>query len=52
LDASREQVLLAWLLHRADVMLPIPGTSSIAHLEDNVRAAFLKLSDEDLDALT
>lgn len=52
LDASREQVLLAWLLHRADVVLPIPGTSSIAHLEENVAAAFLRLSDEDIDALT
>ena len=52
LDATREQVLLAWLLHRADVVLPIPGTSSIPHLEENVAAAYLKLSDEDIDALT
>lgn len=52
LDATREQILLAWLLHRAAVVLPIPGTSSIAHLEENVAAAFLKLSDEDIDALT
>jgi pyridoxine 4-dehydrogenase len=52
LEVTREQVLLAWLLHRADVVLPIPGTSSIAHLEENVAAAFLKLSDEDIDALT
>lgn len=50
--ATREQILLAWLLHRADIVLPIPGTSSIAHLEENVAAASLKLSDEDIDALT
>ncbi|MGH8897753.1 MAG: aldo/keto reductase [Egibacteraceae bacterium] len=52
LDATREQVLLAWLLHRADVVLPIPGTTSIAHLEENVAAASLKLSADDIDALT
>jgi pyridoxine 4-dehydrogenase len=52
LDVTWAQVALAWLLHRADVVLPIPGTSSIAHLEENVAAASLKLSDEDLAALT
>ena len=51
LDASPSQVALAWLLHRSPVMLPIPGTSSVAHLEDNVAAAGLELSDSDLQAL-
>ena len=51
LDASPSQVALAWLLHRSPVMLPIPGTSSVAHLEDNVAAAGLELSESDLTAL-
>lgn len=42
---------LAWLLARSPVMLPIPGTRSIDHLEENVRAAALKLEPEDLDDL-
>ena len=42
------QVALAWLLARSPVMLPIPGTSSVEHLEENVRAADLRLSDEEL----
>jgi aryl-alcohol dehydrogenase-like predicted oxidoreductase len=42
------QVALAWLLHRSPVMLPIPGTASVPHLEDNVAAASLKLSAEEL----
>ena len=46
------QVALAWLLKRSPVMLPIPGTSSIAHLEENVRAASLQLSDEEYLELT
>lgn len=41
------QISLAWLLHRSPVLLPIPGTSKIAHLEENVAAAGLKLSDEE-----
>ena len=52
LDATPSQLALAWLLHRSPVMLPIPGTSSIAHLEDNVAAASIELTDEDIDALT
>ncbi|MFC1431980.1 aldo/keto reductase [Streptacidiphilus sp. N1-3] len=52
LDATPSQVALAWLLHRSPVMLPIPGTSSVAHLEDNLAAAELKLSDQDLAELT
>jgi len=43
--ATVSQLSLAWLLHRSPVMLPIPGTSSVAHLEENVKAAELKLSD-------
>lgn len=46
-DATAAQIALAWLLQRSPVMLPIPGTSSIAHLEDNTRARELVLSDED-----
>lgn len=41
------QLALGWLLQRSPVMLPIPGTSSIAHLEDNMKAASLKLSADD-----
>jgi aryl-alcohol dehydrogenase-like predicted oxidoreductase len=37
------QLALAWLLHRSPVMLPIPGTSKVAHLEENVAAAAIKL---------
>jgi pyridoxine 4-dehydrogenase len=51
LKASPAQVAIAWLLAKSPVMLPIPGTSSIAHLEENVAAAKLKLSKEDLAAL-
>jgi pyridoxine 4-dehydrogenase len=51
-DASPSQLALAWLLKRSPVMLPIPGTSSVAHLEDNVRAAELELSDAEFDTLT
>jgi len=46
-DATPGQVALAWLLRRSRVMLPIPGTSSVAHLEENVAAASLVLSDEE-----
>src|SRR5580700_3915963 len=45
--ASPTQVALAWLLRRSPVMLPIPGTSSIAHLEENVQAASLQLTEEE-----
>jgi pyridoxine 4-dehydrogenase len=53
-SATPAQVALAWLLHRAPVMLPIPGTSSVAHFEENLEAAELELTDEErqqLDAL-
>jgi aryl-alcohol dehydrogenase-like predicted oxidoreductase len=46
-SASVAQLSLAWLLHRSPVMLPIPGTSKVAHLEENIAAAGLKLSDDD-----
>lgn len=46
-NATVAQLSLAWLLHRSPVMLPIPGTSSIAHLEENMKAAELDLSNEE-----
>jgi pyridoxine 4-dehydrogenase len=45
------QVALAWLLHRSPVILPIPGTSSVGHLEENIAAADVVLSDEEYAAL-
>jgi pyridoxine 4-dehydrogenase len=42
------QLSIAWLLHRSPVMLPIPGTSSVAHLEENLKAAEIVLSDDEL----
>jgi pyridoxine 4-dehydrogenase len=50
-DATPSQVALAWLLARSKVMLPIPGTSSVEHLEENMAAAELTLSDEERDAI-
>jgi pyridoxine 4-dehydrogenase len=49
--ASASQLALAWLLHRSPVMLPIPGTSSVGHLEDNIAAAQITLSDDEYAAL-
>ena len=46
------QIAAAWLLHRSPIMLPIPGTSSIEHLEQNVAAASLRLTDEDYQMLS
>ncbi|KAB8165849.1 aldo/keto reductase [Streptomyces sp. 3MP-14] len=51
LGATAAQVALAWLLRRSPVMLPIPGTGSVAHLEENVAAGELTLSDEQFDRL-
>jgi aryl-alcohol dehydrogenase-like predicted oxidoreductase len=51
-DATPFQVALAWLLARSQVMLPIPGTSSVEHLEDNVAAAGLRLAQEEFEALS
>ena len=50
-NASGSQIALAWLLKRSAVMLPIPGTGKVKHLEDNVAAAGLTLSDEDFATL-
>ena len=50
-DATPSQLALAWLLHRSPVMLPIPGTSTVAHLEDNMKAASLHLSDDEVAEL-
>lgn len=52
LDATPSQLALAWLLRRSPVILPIPGTSTVAHLQDNVAAAEIVLSDEDFQALS
>jgi pyridoxine 4-dehydrogenase len=50
-DATPSQVALAWLLQRSPVMLPIPGTKSIEHLEENVAAASIELSNEQMARL-
>jgi pyridoxine 4-dehydrogenase len=50
-QASTAQLAIAWLLHHSPVMLPIPGTSSVKHLEENVAAAEIKLSDTEWQAL-
>jgi aryl-alcohol dehydrogenase-like predicted oxidoreductase len=51
-DATPSQLALAWLLRRSPVMLPIPGTSSVEHLESNTAAAAIELADEEFDALS
>lgn len=51
LGATPAQVALAWVLRRSPVMLPIPGTSKVRHLEENVAAASLELTDEDFRRL-
>jgi aryl-alcohol dehydrogenase-like predicted oxidoreductase len=51
-QATPKQVALAWLLKRSPIMLPIPGTSSIKHLEENVVAAGLHLTDSEYDSLS
>ena len=50
-DATVSQLALAWLLHRSPVILPIPGTSSVKHLEENTAAAALKLSADEWQAI-
>jgi pyridoxine 4-dehydrogenase len=50
-NATVVQLALAWLLHRSPVMLPIPGTSSVAHLEENVAAAKIQLTSEEWRAI-
>lgn len=51
-EVTPHQVAIAWLLKRAAIMLPIPGTSSVKHLEENVAAAALQLSDEEYKTLS
>jgi pyridoxine 4-dehydrogenase len=51
-NASPTQIALAWLLQRSPLMLPIPGTSSIEHLEQNVAAASLRLAEEEYEELS
>ena len=50
-NATPGQMALAWLLHRSPVMLPIPGTSSLAHFEENLGAASIRLNTEEIGAL-
>jgi len=50
-EATPAQVALAWLLRRSPVVLPIPGTASLEHLEENVAAERIELSDEDFAEL-
>jgi pyridoxine 4-dehydrogenase len=51
-DATPGQIALAWLLKRSPSMLPIPGTASVEHLEENVAAAAIELSDEEFEDLS
>ena len=50
-NAQPSQIALAWLLHRSSTMLPIPGTSSVKHLEENAQGATLKLTQEEYNAI-
>ncbi|MBA3645399.1 MAG: aldo/keto reductase [Gemmatimonadaceae bacterium] len=52
LGATKMQLALAWLLRRSPVILPIPGTSKVAHLKENVAAAAVELSQQDLEELS
>jgi len=49
--ATPRQIALAWLLHSSPLMLPIPGTSSIAHLDENLAAALIRLAEEEFRTL-
>ncbi|MCW2752409.1 MAG: oxidoreductase [Aeromicrobium sp.] len=51
-DATASQLAIAWLLKRSPVILPIPGTSTVAHLEDNIGAAAIELTDAEFEALS
>jgi aryl-alcohol dehydrogenase-like predicted oxidoreductase len=51
LNATPSQLALAWLLARSPVMLPIPGTSKVDHLEENVAAASLKIDENQMKEL-
>jgi pyridoxine 4-dehydrogenase len=50
-NATPSQIALAWLLKRSPVMLPIPGTGKVAHLEENIAAAAITLSDAEFSSL-
>jgi pyridoxine 4-dehydrogenase len=50
-QASVRQLALSWLLHHAPNILPIPGTASLAHLEENMQAASLRLTAQDMQQL-
>ncbi|WP_411962860.1 aldo/keto reductase [Haloferax sp. YSMS24] len=50
-DATPQQIAIAWLLERSDVMLPIPGTASVPHLRENVAASHIGLDDDDVTRL-
>ena len=50
-NAAPSQIALAWVLKRSPVMLPIPGTGKVKHLEENTLAAAIELSDDEFDAL-
>jgi aryl-alcohol dehydrogenase-like predicted oxidoreductase len=51
-DATASQLALAWLLKRSPVILPIPGTSKVAHVEENIAAATIELSDDEFETLS
>jgi pyridoxine 4-dehydrogenase len=50
--ATPRQIVLAWLLARSPAMLPIPGTGTVSHLEENIAAAEIKLSPAEVESLT
>ena len=50
-DATAAQIALSWLLNHSDNILPIPGTSKVKHLEENYKAANIRLSEEDMNEL-
>jgi aryl-alcohol dehydrogenase-like predicted oxidoreductase len=52
LNATPQQVALAWQLHRTSICLPIPGTTSVEHLKENLAAAAIQLTKADVDAIT
>jgi len=51
-DVSREQIALAWLLHRSPMMLPIPGSLSVDHVRENIAALDIELTGEEFDTLS
>jgi pyridoxine 4-dehydrogenase len=51
-DTTPRQIVLAWLLARSPAILPIPGTGSVSHLDDNVAAAAIKLTTTEVASLT